>query len=142
MSAAEANSQSGKPLQLKQLTPFGVGGRRLCYVHPESPQLCVKVLRRDPERTIRIRKSKSWTPNHLRREYDNNQDERHSLEHLQRRIGSSMRSHFPWCHGEVEPELDPGLVFDMIRDCDGKMFYSLREHMTRGIQLEQFNTLT
>ena len=53
-----------------------------------------------------------------------------------------MRSHFPWCHGEVETDLSPGLVFGLIRDYDGKMFYSLREHMTRGIQLEQFNTLT
>ncbi|MEK9863790.1 MAG: YrbL family protein [Verrucomicrobiota bacterium] len=138
MSAAEANSQSGKPLQLKHLTPFGVGGRRLCYVHPESPQYCVKVLRTDPERTIRIRKSKSWIPNHLRREYDNNQDERHSLEHLQTRIGSSMRSHFPWCHGEVETDIGKGLVLDLIRDADGKISCSLREHITRGLALEHF----
>ena len=43
-------------IQLANSTPFGVGGRRACYVHPVDASKCIKVLRQDERRTVRIQK--------------------------------------------------------------------------------------
>ena len=67
----QASSATPDPvLALKGLEPFGVGGRRLCFVHPLDPKKCVKVLRTDERRTVRHKKT--IIPAHWRREYDNN----------------------------------------------------------------------
>ena len=126
-----------EPIRLSDCKPFGIGGRRACYVHPHEPRFCIKVLRQDNDRTVRIKKSASWIPARLRREYDNNQDERDTLNVLQKKVGPQLREHFPWCHGEIDTDLGRGLVLDLVRDYDGRISYSLREHITRGLSLEE-----
>jgi len=137
MSAENPFLDHPEPIRLSNCKPFGVGGRRACYVHPHEPKFCIKVLRQDDDRTVRIRKSASWIPARLRREYNNNQDERDTLNGLQKKIGPKLREHFPWCHGEIDTDLGQGLVLDLVRDYDGRISYSLREHITRGLSLEE-----
>ncbi len=122
-------------LRLKGLEPFGVGGRRACYVHPLDPAQCVKVLRTDPRRTVRAKKT--LVPAHWRREYDNNAHEKRVLEEMMRRLGPDMAAHFPVCHGMVQTDLGPGLALDLVRDGDGRISRSLRELLSTGFPLEK-----
>lgn len=122
------------PLLLRHLEPFGVGGRRSCYVHPHDPEKCVKVLRTDERRTVRHKKT--IIPAHWRRAYDNNAHERRVLEELERRIGPAMGRHLPRSYGMVETDLGPGFVLDLVRDHDGRISRSLRELLTTGHPLD------
>lgn len=121
-------------LRLKGLEPFGVGGRRACYIHPHDPGKCVKVLRTDSARTVRHKKT--LIPAHWRREYDNNAHEKHVLDSMLARIGPQMAAHFPIPYGMVATDLGPGFVLDLVRDEDGRIARSLRELFSTGVPPE------
>ncbi len=123
------------PLQLSSLDPFGVGGRRLCFEHPFDENLCVKVLRVDKDRTVRLKQSGRWKTK-LGRVYDNNEDERRELDKLFKRHGAKAAEHFPKHYGYCETDLGLGLVLDLCRDYDGEVSMSVREWITRGFGLE------
>lgn len=127
----------GSRLALSGLEPFGVGGRRLCFVHPHDPTRCVKVLRQDDQRTVRLKRKRRILPAALRRTYDNNRHEQKVLDGLYRRIGPAMAAHLPLCYGRVETDLGPGLELDLVRDADGRISRSLRELITLGEDLER-----
>lgn len=125
-------------LNLSSHEPFAIGGRRACYVAPDAPDQCVKVLRAD--RSTRARLSgNSWVPAAWRRAYDNNADEQHALESLQRRLGPGITSqHLPLCHGVCATDLGPGLRLDLIRDPDGAISRDLRHHARAGARAAEF----
>ena len=129
----DAHGQPQEPLALKGSEPFGVGGRRACYVHPLDPAKCVKVLRTDDRRTVRHKKT--IIPAHWRREYDNNAHEKRVLEDIGKRIGPAMGAHLPRSYGMVPTDLGPGFVLDLVRDHDGRISRSLRELITTGYPL-------
>ena len=120
-------------LALKGLEPFGIGGRRWCFVHPLDPGKCIKVLRTDERRTVRHKKR--IVPASWRREYDNNAHEKRILEDLETRVGPAMAEHLPRCYGVAPTDLGPGLVLDLIRDDDGGISRSIRELITIGHEL-------
>lgn len=121
-------------LTLSNKEPFARGGRRLCFVHPEDDARCVKVLRTDGDR---FRKTgRTFVPGFLRREYDNNEDERRALDALQRRLGSAY-DHLPRCYGYVETDLGRGLVLELVRDEDGHISRSVRESLLEGVALDE-----
>ncbi len=122
---------------LKKTEPFGIGGRRLCFVHPDDPDRCIKVLRTDENRTIRLNKF-SLIPVWARRVYDNNAHEMIELAKIKKKVGDLMSRHFPRCHGMVQTDLGPGLELDLVRDRDGKISRSLRELLSKGHSLETF----
>jgi hypothetical protein len=124
-----------RPLALQGCKPFGVGGRRACYVHPLDPLKCVKVLRTDDRRTVRHKKT--LVPARWRRKYDNNVHEKRVIEDLQKRLGPVMGHHLPRSYGMVATDLGPGLVLDLVRDYDGPISRSLRELLTTGYPLEK-----
>lgn len=124
-------------IQLQGRTPFGIGGRRACYTHPQDLGKCVKVLRTDDLRTIRCTASKSRFAR-FRPVYDNNADEQQALDAIYRQLGPAMRRHFPQCYGVHQTDLGPGLVLDLVRDHDGQISCSLRELLTSGIPPEEF----
>lgn len=132
-------TQRHQPLQLRDAKPFGVGGRRLCYVHPQESDKCIKVLRQDEKRTVRIT-SKKRLPftRYFQREYDNNAHEKHTLDRLAARIGDQLGTHLPRCYGYVETDMGRGLVLDLVRDHDGGISRSLRELISIGYDLDQF----
>lgn len=112
-----------------------MGGRRLCFVHPQDPGKCVKVARQDAQRTIRTRRN--LIPQQWRREYDNNAHERKILTELFRRVGPEAAECLPRCYGMTETDLGPGLVLDLMRDHDGGIARSIRELITTGLDLAQ-----
>jgi hypothetical protein len=126
-----------EPLRLAGLEPFGVGGRRLCFVHPLDRCKCVKVLRQDERRTVRVKRKGRLVPAALRREYDNNADEMAALRKLEQQLGAEAGRHFPRCHGIVPTDRGPGLVLDLMRDADGGISRSLRELITAGLPLAE-----
>ncbi len=141
MANHESNSTDEKvearPLRLAELEPFGVGGRRRCFVHPEYPGRCVKVLRTDPHRVVRLGKS-AWWPAAWRRKYDNNADELRQLSRLRRKLGEElMARHFPRVYGMAPTDLGPGLVLDLVRNADGQISLSLREELANGTKLAE-----
>lgn len=123
------------PLLLGGLTPFGTGGRRFCFVHPCDPAKCVKVLRQDVGRTVRLKKKQRLLPAWFLRQYDNNAHEKSVLEALERRIGLEMSRHLPRSYGMVATDMGPGLVLDLIRDADGHISRSIRELITSKVEL-------
>jgi len=127
---------SKEPLILKDLEPFGVGGRRLCFEYPGDPGKCVKVLRTDPHRTVQFRARTRWKMA-VRRPYDNNEDERRQIDKLFSRHGESVKKHFPRHYGFIQTDLGRGLVLDLIRDFDSEISMSLREWITRGKSLDE-----
>jgi hypothetical protein len=120
------------PLILGEAEPFGVGGRRLCYVHPTDPGKCVKVLRHDDQRTVRLAKTRF---KNFRREYDNNTHEMRILLQLEKTLGGAMAQHLPRCYGMHPTDKGPGLVLDLVRDHDGRISRSVRELITLGKDL-------
>jgi len=126
------------PIKLTDQKPFAIGGRRLCFVHPLESDKCIKVLRVDDQRTVRLQSKKKSVLFSLRREYDNNAHEKQILDQLQARIGPQMNQHLPQCYGYVETDMGPGLVLDLVRDHDGPIARSLRELISVGFELEQF----
>ncbi|WP_299871914.1 YrbL family protein [uncultured Cocleimonas sp.] len=130
---------SSEVLQLKDKSAFGAGGRRLCFTHPNDPSKCVKILRQDDERTVRLKK-KRIIPASFHREYDNNRHEMEVLNELYDQIGEGMTDHLPRCYGMHETDLGPGLVLDLIRDEDGQIARSIRQLITDGFDLADLRT--
>jgi len=93
--------------------------------------LCIKVLRTDPERTVRLSQSSTWKTK-FGRVYDNNQHEKIELDKLFGKHGNVIKQHFPQHYGFVETDLGNGLVLDLMRDFDGEISMSLREWISTG----------
>ena len=45
-------------INLNGITPFAEGGNRMCYVHPDNPNRCLKVIH--PGLLEKIKENKSW----------------------------------------------------------------------------------
>ena len=45
-------------IKLNDLIPFAKGGNRMCFIHPDNPNRCLKVTH--PGILTKIRKSKPW----------------------------------------------------------------------------------
>lgn len=85
----------------------GKGLHRVCYAHPEKPQLCVKVV-------------VNGNDQETKREYS-------YYQHLQKRcIDWSMLPEF---HGETTTNKGKAGVFDLIRDNDGKVSKTLASYL-------------
>ena len=132
------NTKNTTNLSLQGLVPFGTGGRRLCFTHPLDKTKCVKVLRQDDKRTIRVAKRRI-VPAWFHRTYDNNLHEKYVLDNLYRAIGPEIKEHLPLSYGMTTTDLGPGLVLDLVRDIDGKISRSLRELISTGYELQQFH---
>lgn len=118
-------------LRLSDSEPFAVGGRRVCYVHPDDRYKCIKVLRTDEQRFIKT--GRAIVPAFLRREYDNNEDERRALAGLEPALRDATNRHLPQCYGYAETDLGRGLVLDLVRDADGGIARSVRELFRDGV---------
>lgn len=89
------------------------------------------MLRTDPERTVRLKRSGAWKTK-FGRVYDNNEHEKIELDKLFAKHGEVIKHHFPAHYGFVETDLGLGLVLDLMRDFDGEISMSLREWISTG----------
>ena len=86
---------------------FGRGTHRVCYIHPDDERLCIKITLRGGERETQ-REIKYYR--HLK----------------QRNISWDL---MPMFHGCVETNLGEGVVFELIRDCDGGISQTLESYL-------------
>lgn len=99
-------------LVLDRSSLIGKGLHRECYVHPEDPRRCIKVV--------------------VAGTHDENRREAGYYAMLRRRgISWDMLARF---HGLVDTNLGEGAVFDLVRDHDGQVSATL-EHYLRTVAL-------
>ncbi len=87
-------------LHLRDELLISRGDNRSCYVHPENSQRCIKVLHADTPAKVNRREQKYY-------------------EVLQKRgISWDRLAHY---YGIEQTDQGPGLVFELVRDCDGSI---------------------
>lgn len=116
-------------LQLAHIEPFARGGNRLCYVHPDNPDCCVKVRR--PDFTLADCRRKKGFPRNLRplSSFDDNREEAAVIKALQKSRGETIHHHIYRCDGFVETDFGPGLMTELVRDADGRISVSLKQDL-------------
>ena len=116
-------------LQLKNIEPFACGGNRLCFVHPDDSNRCIKVRR--PDFTLADCRRKKGFPKNLRRlsSFDDNREEYRIIQQLRHWTGDSTFDHIYRCFGFVDTDFGVGLETELIRDADGLISLSLKQFL-------------
>ena len=127
------NGKQIKTLNLGQQSPFAVGGTRLCFVHPDDSNKCVKVLRLD--RTPQARRKLTSGIKKLRpvRHWDDQLKELTAYRHLLARDKATLWQHIPEFFGSVETDLGVGIVTRIFRNFDGNFPRNLEQEVPHGI---------
>lgn len=114
-------------LELLGVMPFARGGNRLCYVHPEKPDVCVKVRRPDFS-IIDLRKKKGF-PKSLKplSSFDDNAEEFRVLSDFEKSIGAEVFAHICRCYGYQKTDMGLGLCVELVRDHDGRVSKTLKQ---------------
>ena len=95
---------------------IGKGAHRSCYIHPTDKHLCVKLNLPNQEKEIKR--------------------ERKYYRHLEKRnISWEM---IPRYYGEIQTNLGPGSLFDLIADADGNVSESLHHYLLSPEKTQQF----
>lgn len=113
-------------LSLSSRAAFAKGGNRLCFVHPQYPDRCIKVRR--PDFTLEdLRRKKGFPKSLLPLKYfDDNLEEYQVLSDLAERHGEAVFELLSRCYGFEETDLGPGLTLELIRDADGRISQTLK----------------
>ena len=119
-------------LNLQDIEPFAIGGTRRCYVHPQDPRRCVKVLR--PDRTPSARRAvvTGWRRFKRLQNFDDQRKETDAYRHL-KRIGQLDYTHVPRFYGTVETDQGVGIVTALFRNYDGGFPKNLEELLPQGM---------
>lgn len=127
------NSRQIKTLNLGQESPFAVGGTRLCFVHPDDSNKCVKVLR--PDRTPQARRKLTTGIKKLRtaKHWDDQLKELSAYRHLLALDKPALWHHIPEFFGSVETDLGLGIVTRIFRNFDGNFPRNLEQEVPNGI---------
>ena len=116
-------------LQLKNLEPFARGGNRLCFVHPDNPNRCIKVRR--PDFTLADCRRKKGFPKNLRplSYFDDNREEFKVMVALEHQYGEALFDHISRCYGFENSDMGRGLVSELIRNSDGCISQTLKKYI-------------
>jgi hypothetical protein len=115
-------------IQLSTARLFSHGGKRDCFIHPDHPDRCIKVNRRD-EIPEELRRQSSWF-RRLRKSaatFDQNMAEYEALARCRRE--PELLAHLPRLWGWEETDRGRGLVVEMIRDRNGEISSTLQRHI-------------
>lgn len=114
-------------LQLKVLSPFASGGNRLCYIHPQFHDRCVKVRR--PDFSLEDRRRKKGFPKNLRplSAFDDSLEEFNVMRVLDRMFGEALYQHVSRCYGFEESDMGQGLVSELICDDNRRISQTLKK---------------
>lgn len=121
---------SVKAVDLGELgNAFSGGGNRLCFVHPQDPRRCIKVLR--PERSPAQRRRSRGFPKNLKplSAFDENAQEIQVYRRIARHIGGAAYMHIPRFFGVMETNFGPGVCSELIRDDDGGISITLKQYL-------------
>ncbi len=131
-------------LVLNHLKPFAVGGTRRCYIHPDHPDRCVKVLR--PDRTPEERRALAtgWRRFRGLKGFDDQWKELKIYQFLLAKNNPRLWDHIPKFYGTEESDQGLAIVTQIYRNHDGAFPSNLEEllpsGMTQGIgeAMEEF----
>lgn len=116
-------------LEISGLKPFSKGGNRLCFVHPERPDRCLKVLTAEsaPQKK---RLEKGWIGK-LRplTAFDENLQEAAVLAGFFQRFPATATRHLPRSYGIVTTDLGSAHETDLIRDDDNRISQTLEQYL-------------
>lgn len=112
---------------LSDQLPFARGGNRLCFVHPEHPNCCIKVRR--PDFTLEDLRRKKGFPKNLRplSWFDDNLEEERVMTDIAERIGEEAFEVISRCFGFEDSDMGRGLTSELIRDGDGRISHTLKQ---------------
>lgn len=116
-------------LTLSTLKPFARGGNRLCFVHPEHEDRCIKVRR--PDFSLADRRKKKGFPKNLKplSSFDDNREELQVMQELDRQFGSSLHGLISECYGFEDTDMGQGLTSALIRDDNGHISHTLKQFL-------------
>ena len=98
--------------------PFAQGLERACYLHPNDSHKVIKI--QLGEKNKQTRRELAIYKNFAQRNMTNFQ-------------------HVPRFYGQVDTNLGEGIVFDLIRDFDGKISIPLFNYFNMGHQLSEYS---
>lgn len=123
------------------MQPFSQGGNRLCFVHPDNPDRCLKVLteKSDP---VKKRKEKGF-PASLRplNAFDENWLEWTTLTHLWSKYPERITRHLPRSYGIAATDLGNAHEVSLIRDNDGRISQTLEQYLWNTGLDDQIKTI-
>ncbi len=114
-------------LALSDLKPFARGGNRLCFVHPQHRDRCIKVRR--PDFTLEDLRRKKGFPKSLRplSSFDDNLEEERVMADIAKRIGEEAFEVVSRCFGFEDTDMGKGLTSELIRDGNGRISHTLKQ---------------
>ena len=116
-------------IRLSDLTPFARGGNRLCFVHPQRPDVCLKVHR--PDVGLAEKRRRKGLKGRLKpaASFDDNRDEAETLTALHRRVGPDLARFAPRFLEWVATDLGTAIAVDLMRDADGAIATPLKQYV-------------
>ena len=133
-------------IELDGITPFAEGGNRKCFVHPEKPDRCLKVVH--PGLLEKIKKNQPWYKK-LRPESsfdDNLREQKAYNQKALKKDNPDVWTHLAKWHGMTETNIGMASETELITN-NGKIAetletYLFREGITEEIKLaiEEFQT--
>ena len=103
------SAHAAKAVLLSRLEPFAVGAKRRCFVHPDDPDLCIKVPLSADDGIAHVEQ---------RRDVEN-----YTL--LKHRGLEAALDRIPAIKGVAETDLGAGVVSELCRDADGRISANL-----------------
>lgn len=120
---------SSETIQLHPQEPFSKGGNRLCFVHPDDPNRCLKVFQeRGRPKQRRVRKGLLGYFRPLSA-FDENLQEFQALSIFHHRYPVEITRHLPMTYGLVKTDLGLAHAMELIRDNDGKISQTLEQYI-------------
>lgn len=116
-------------IRLSTVAPFARGGNRMVYVHPERPEVCIKLPRTDVDLAVKRRRKGLKGRLKPAATFDDNRAEALTLTELHGRVGGSLAAFVPRFLGWVETDLGRGVAVDLIRDDDGAIATPLKQYV-------------
>ena len=106
-------------IELSENSFVGNGKERNCYIHPNEPDIAVKVnhgdIRKQTDRELKFYRGLNKRKN-------------------------IVYKHIPRYFGPVQTNFGTGHMFDLIRDYDGKISRSLLQYLEDGLPLRDFES--
>ena len=133
-------------INLDNIKPFAKGGNRICFIHPQNPNICLKVIH--PGLLEKLRENASWYKRFRSLEsFDDNLREKDAYnQKALKKDDPDLWKHLAKWHGMVETSIGMASKTQLITN-DGEIAetlesYLLREGITDQIKLsiEEFQT--
>ncbi len=114
-------------LSLAEVEPVGMGNRRRVFVHPDNPDLCIKIARNDHIRAQLDNRGLVYRIMPTRWRDDNWLEARAYQQSVLQTTEPAIWRHLPRLLGWQETDIGPGLVFDYYRNAEGGPAPTLRK---------------